>query len=837
MSDFNNDLEDNNNGGNNTNIWESVLRDFLPYWPVIFAAAIIGFISGKVYLKYQKPVHQSEAGILLKDESQNTDNLLKIAAGGEAKTSIEDELEVLKGSNVMQRAVKILNAFYVVERMGKFNSYTDNNKTQPFDIEFLYPEEIKPFSSTVNINQNNTQIIIGGRDSFPYDKIVNIGGNKLIFHRIDLTYVSLINFNSVLKEYKSNPKIKLYIYDIQSAAQKLSSLFTIAKDKKTSTIHLTFSADKPERSIECLRAIIKSYQLETQEDKRKKAKFTMDFIDNRLAYVGQDLDSVESNLENFKKQNDIQRVSAEAGLYLDKVKTGDQLAAQTDLQLLVLAEIEKYVQGRIKKPGMVPSLIGLGDANLTSYFEKLNEAEIKYDQLVDQNGLENDAVKSLKRQIQTYKDALLEIIANTRNNLNLLKRKAEQDFAKYNGEYDNMMRSIPNKERKLLNITRQQNIKNALYTYLLEKREESAIQQAGQLSDVRIVQAPTYVGIISPKIGQVQTQFTLGFLFFVLIILFIKSWLNNKISGRSDIESRTKVPVLAEIVQVESDNPLIMKEGNRSLIAEQIRGLRTNLSYFLDSEGKSKLLVSSSIPGEGKSFLASNIAIGYALAGKRTVLIESDLRKPNVAKHFKIARRTGLSVYLTGNTGKDDVIFTTEFENLFVIPSGPIPPNPVELIMNGRYQKLIEELGGEYDHVIIDCPPIGLVTDAQVIGQWVDAAILVVRHQYTPKQAVEQLIEKLREDKKFKQMGLVFNGLKGGISGYGYGYSYGKKYGYGYGYGYGSYGYGSYGYGTYGGGAGYGYYGSEKKQSRNILQLAYNLVVVPFLAFFGRRKS
>jgi len=177
MSDFNNDLEDNNNGGNNTNIWESVLRDFLPYWPVIFAAAIIGFISGKVYLKYQKPVHQSEAGILLKDESQNTDNLLKIAAGGEAKTSIEDELEVLKGSNVMQRAVKILNAFYVVERMGKFNSYTDNNKTQPFDIEFLYPEEIKPFSSTVNINQNNTQIIIGGRDSFPYDKIVNIGGD------------------------------------------------------------------------------------------------------------------------------------------------------------------------------------------------------------------------------------------------------------------------------------------------------------------------------------------------------------------------------------------------------------------------------------------------------------------------------------------------------------------------------------------------------------------------------------------------------------------------------------------------------------------------------------
>jgi capsular exopolysaccharide synthesis family protein len=819
MSDFNSDLDDNN-GGNNPNIIESLLRDFLPYWPVIFAAAIIGFISSKVYLRYKRPVHQSVAGILLKNESESTESLLKQAVGKQ-ETKVEDELEILKGSNVMQRAAILVNALYTIEFAGQFNNFTSHRNSQPFDIDFLEPDSIKPFRCKINVNKLNTGIVLNSHILVPYNQIFSVYGNEIVVKSKPADKGILYNFQN----YK---KIELIVRDKVETGAILSSAFNITKNKNNSTINLTLNSDKLERCQEWLNAIIQSYQIENQNEKRKRAKFTMDFIDDRLAYLGQDLDSVESNLENFKKQNDIQRVSAEAGLYLDKVKSGDKLAAETDLQLLVLGEIEKYVQGRIKKPGMVPSMIGLGDANLTSYFEKLNEAESKLDQLVDQNGVENDAVKSLKKQIKTYKDALLEIIANTRTNLNLLKRKAEQDFTKYNGQYDDMMRSIPSKERKLLNITRQQNIKNALYTFLLERREESAIQQAGQFSDVRIVQAPTYVGIVSPKTFNVQTLFTLGFLIFVLIILFIKSWLNNKISGRSDIESRTKVPVLAEIVQVESDNPLIMKDGNRSLIAEQIRGLRTNLSYFLDAEGKSKLLVSSSIPGEGKSFMASNIAIGYALAGKRTVLIESDLRKPNVAKHFKIARRTGLSVYLTGNTGKDEVIFTTEFENLFVIPSGPIPPNPVELILNGRYEKLLEELGREYDHVIIDCPPIGLVTDAQVIGQWVDAAILVVRHQHTPKVAVEQLIEKLREDKKFKQMGLVFNGLKGGISGYGYGYSYGKKYGYGY---------GSYGYGTYGGGSGYGYYGSEKKQSRNILQLAYNLVVVPFLAFFGRRKS
>jgi tyrosine-protein kinase Etk/Wzc len=823
VSDFNNDIEENNGG--NTNVMETILRDFLPYWPVIFAAAIIGFISSKVYLKYQRPVHQAEAGILLKDESQSTDNLLRQTLGGQAQTPVEDELEVLKGTNVMQRAVKLANAFYMVEWAGQFNNYYDHKNTQPFDIEFLNPDSINAFSAKLNVDKQNTGLLVEGV-LYPFNRILELKGNRVFIHKIDnLSY---------LKGYQENKKITLSVFDIKTAASKIASGFSVSKSKKTSTINLTINADKPERTEEWLNAIIQSYQLETQADKRRKAKFTMDFIDDRLAYVGQDLDSVESSLENFKKQNDIQRVSAEAGLYLDKVKSGDQLAAQTDLQLMVLAEIEKYVQGRIKKPGMVPSLIGLSDANLTSYFEKLNEAESKYDLLLEANGPENDAVKALKKQIQTYKSALIEIIQNTRTNLNLLKKKAEQDFTKYNGEYDAMMRSIPSKERKLLNITRQQTIKNALYTFLLEKREEAAIQQAGTLSDVRIVQAPTYVGIVSPRKFNVQSSFTFGFVAFVLFILFIKSWVNNKVAGRSDIESRTKVPVLAEIVQVESENPLIMKDGNRSLIAEQIRGLRTNLSYYLDASGKSKILVSSSIPGEGKSFMASNIAIGYALAGKRTVLIESDLRKPNVAKHFKIARRTGLSVFLTGNAQQNDVIFSTEYENLFVIPSGPIPPNPVELILNGRYEKLIAQLGIDFDIVVIDCPPIGLVTDAQVIGQWVDAAIFVVRHQHTPKQAVENLIEKLRVDGKFKQMGLVFNGLQGGISGYGYGYSYGKRYGYGYGYGYGSYGYGGR---AYGGSYGYGYYGSEKKKSRNPLKLAYDVVVVPFLAFFGRKKG
>jgi len=824
MSEFDNESEENKG---KYNLLEILLRDFLPYWPVIIAAAIIGFFSSVAYLKYQRPIHQSEAGILLNNENENsTESLLKQAVG-KPETRIEDELEILRGSNVMKGAASLSNSLFSIRRTGKFVDYVYYKNAMPFEVQFLNEDSIITYTFPFYLNTEGN-IVANGNQVFPYNQQLIIGGNKLIFKKIpgnEKWAKGLVNVKNAT----------IHFYSLEDAGDIIKSSFSIEQNKKSSTIILRFIADKPERTKQCLRAIIQSYQKETQNEKRKRALFTMNFIDDRLAYVGEDLDSVESDLENFKKQNDIERISGEALLYLDKVKSGDQLAAQTDLQLMVLSEIEKYVEGRIKKPGMVPSLIGLSDANLTSYFEKLNEAEINYDQLLNKNGRENDAVKSLEKQIKTYKDAVSEIIINTRRNLNLLKRKAEDDFVKNNGKYDNMMRSIPSKQRKLFNITRQQNIKNALYTFLLEKREESAIQQAGILSDVRIVQSPTYMGIISPMKTNVRIQFTLGSILIVLIVLVIKKIGNNKISSTLDIKNRTKVPVIAGIMLAETDSPLVMMGGSRSLITEQIRGLRTNLSHFLDSNGKSKLLVSSSIPGEGKSFLSSNIALAYAMAGKRTILIESDLRKPNIAKHFDIKNRAGLSSYLSGNYVKDDLIVPTEFENLFIIPSGPIPPDPVELIMNGRYQSLIEELGNEYDHIVIDCPPIGLVTDAQVIGHWVDAAIFVVRHNYTPKVALEELVEKLREDKKFKQMAIVFNGIKGGISGYGYGYG-GYGYGYGgYGYGYGGYGYGGYGYGGYG--SSDGYYGSKKKKSLDVFSLAFDILIAPFLVFFGRKKQ
>ncbi len=819
MSNINNDFDENEEA-KGTSILEVVLRDYIPYWPVLLTAAFIGLFVGQTYLQTLVPQYQVSAGILLKDESQSTDNLLKTAVTGKSPTFVQDELEVMKGLNVMKRAAKYANAQILFQWEGRMRTSFEDVSQTPFEIQLLNPDSIQTVSIYFNAI-NDKQFELNGF-KFEYGKISNLYGNRFLIKLKQGLSKDEIN------SYQSNSKHKLslHFYSIDDAASMMQGSFSAEVNNDNSLIYLSVVNISVQRGTDWLKAIIESYQEETQIEKRKKARFTMDFIDDRLSYVGQDLDSIERRLENYKKDNDIERVSLQAERYLTRIKSGDELTAKTDLQLFVLDDLEKYVKGRISKPGMVPSSIGLTDANLNIYFDKLFEAENRYALTVERNGPNNDQVQIISKEIQGYKSSLLEIINNTRNNLLSIQRKSVNDFSRYNSEYNDVMRSIPQKERQLLNITRQQNIKNALYTFLLEKREESAIQNAGILSDIRVVNQPYGGRQISPVSAQVVGGFVLGGIMVIVLILFVKSSVNNKILSRSEVESRTTIPIIGEIIQTDTDSPLIMKEGNRSLISEQIRGMRTNLSFLSSVEGKSKLLVSSSFPGEGKSFIASNIAIGYSMTGKKTVIIESDLRKPNIAKHFNITRRTGLSVFLSGSANKEDIIFPVpDFPNLYVIPAGPIPPSPVELIMNGRYEKLVQELGEEFDHLVIDCPPIGLVTDAQEIGKWVDFAVFIVRHRFTPRDAVVNILDRVHRDKKFKKSAIVLNGMKGGISGYGYGYNYG----------YGRYGYGgSYGYGAgYGKGYGYGYYGGDKTNKFKITTVLKEAFIAPFRAFFG----
>ncbi len=810
----------------NKQLIETFLRDYLPYWPVLLTFALVGFFTARIYIRYQVPQYKVDAGILLKDASEETtDDLLRKAVTGKSNTSNEDELEVLKGARVMRRAVKKAESQVRIIAVGRFRSSEVYSDDPVLKISLINPDSAVSVKERFDFDFAKNKLVIGN-NQYPIGQVFDWKGNRI-----------LVSINSSAKkaafaDFKNGKARSLFIniLSLDDATKEMQSSLKVETDKKSSIINLAVISLSKLKSLNHLNAIVESYQEETQAEKRKKARFTMDFIDDRLSYIGKDLDSIESRMVSVKKNNDVQRISIDAQRVLRKLESGDQLNAQTELQLFVLDDLERYVKGRISKPGMVPSSIGLTDANLNSYFDKLYEAENKYSVALSNNGPNNDLVRLIKKEIDTYKASLLEIIQNTRNNLLTIQRKAQGDYSKYNREYDDVMRSIPSKERELLDITRQQEIKNALYKFLLEKREEAAIQMAGTLSDIRIVREPFGGEMVSPKVPQTVGLFTMGFATLALVLLFLKSTIHNRVLSRTEIENRTNAPIIGEIVEIRTDSPLVVKDGNRTLIAEQFRGLRTQLSFFSQQNRCNRILVTSSLPGEGKSFCATNIALSFALAGKKTVVIESDMRKPNVARYLNVSRRTGLSGYLSGSSTKDEILFAVkDTENLWVIPAGAIPPNPVELILNGLYAQLLDELSKDFDYIIIDCPPLGLVTDAQEIAKFVDSTVFVVRQGYTPREAIVHILNRYYEEGRIQNMNVLLNGIRGGISGYGYGYNYGYGNGYGYGYGY--------GYGTYNYSYGYGYYGSETKAKNPWLDKFNGIIIAPFLAFVGYRNK
>lgn len=795
-----------------------ILRDYLPYWPVIVAAVLLGYLTSTVYLRYTKPTYAIASTVMIKNDDKSADNLIKQAMG-EGKSSTDDEVEIIKGRRVLEKAVELANYFYEIRLYGKINHSVLSTNQSPVQLIFLKPDSIKPFEVKFNVASDGKNLVVNGKQRYPMGQLINLQGNPMVIKRNESVGVESLTANGTLE-------CRLLVFSKEQRTNALRKNFTAITSKKNSLVVMGLKSDWEEGGVRLLRAIIDAYTLESQDEKRRMSEFTMDFIDSRLAYLGDDLDSIEKELEVFKSTNSLEVLSTETQRILNKVQLGDQKAVELDLQLMVLEDLEKYVLGKIKNPTMAPYSAGLTQVELNAYFSDLIKMEKEFQVLKETNGPKSDVVLIARRQIETTKNLLLETVRNTYESVKLLKQRADRDFNRSTSAYGNLIKVIPSKERQLINITRQQEIKSALFTYLLERREEAAISAAGKLSDLRIVEFPRSNGVVSPKAASVYGISILGLVSLVIGILFVKSALNNKITAKSDIEERTTMPVLGEIMQAETDSPLVMKEGNRSLIAEQFRGLRTSLGYMGDGSGKNKILVSSSIPGEGKSFVSTNIAISYALTGQKTVLIESDLRKPNIAKHFSISKRIGLSTYLNGNSTLEEIVIPTHIENLYVIAAGPIPPNPVELMMNGKYQHLIEQLGELYDHVVIDCPPIGLVTDAEILGKWVDACVFIVRHQYTPKQAISNLLDRLYKGEKFNRMAIVMNGLKGGISGYGYGYGYGYGNGYGYGYGYGNY-----------GGYGYGYYGNEQKPKRVWWKEVYKVVVIPFFAFLGIKSK
>lgn len=744
---------------------------YLPYWPLFLILLILCGFGAYTYLHYAVPVYETAATILVKDEKKGLDdsNLMEQLNLFGSKKLVENEIEVVQSRTLMREVVRNLSLYAPVTQEGRINSrpaYT----TSPIVIQARKPDSIIEQRKIYFIYDSaHQQVLIGGQQyainlwaRTPYGELRFIANpNFEMADKQRPLYFSLRNVRAVTDELLANLKV--------TQAAKLSSV-----------IDLTIRDAVPKRGEDILNSLINEYNKAGINDKNALAANTLRFINERLSMVSNELDSVEHGIQAYKTQEGIVDISAQGQLYLNNVGANDQKLSEINVQLAVLDQVEKYVMSKNNDAGIVPSTFGVDDPVLESLLSKLYDLEVKYEGLSKTTAENSPILVSLKREIDKTKPSILENVQSQRRNL----QAGKNNLTSTANNYASILKTLPAKERKLVEISRQQVIKNSIYSFLLQKREETALTFSSAIADTRIVDAAsTTVRPVMPKPLLVWALAVIAALGIGAGIIAIREGLNQNIVFRTDIEKYTSIPIIGEIMHEASGEQLVIREGKRTVIAEQFRQLRTALAYIGINARKKRVLITSTISGEGKSFVGGNLAVSLALTGKKVVLLELDLRRPRISQIFGVSRQVGLTNYFIGNKNADHIIKSTEVsKNLFVIPSGAIPPNPSELILNGKLEELLQYLDTIFDYIIIDTAPVSPVTDAYILSPMCDATLYVVRHKVTPKGYIKVLDENVNV-RGMKNIALVFNGVKsrgmGGIN-YGYGYGYGKEYSYGY---------------------------------------------------------
>ena len=748
-----------------------LLYKFLAFWPLFALLLIMSLSAAWVYLRYKMPVYETTATLLIKDDKGNTpaNEMMQAFDMFGSKKSVENEVEVLQSKTLMQEVVKNLHLYAPVTVKGRI-LLQSGYVLSPIIIEAQNPDSVRPAEKIEFIYNEGARSVTIEDITYPLNKWLTTRFGALRFLPNKYYQQTGVNVNNESNFYFS-------LMSVKKAANNVLVQLKIAPSSKQSTvIDLIINGEVPKRGEDILNELLAVYNKAAILDKNVLAANTLKFVEDRLRLVAADLDSVEGNLQRFKAHNKITDISSQGQIYLQTVAANDQKISDINMQLAVLDQIETYVKSKEGMGGIVPATLGVENPVLTELLQKLSDLELQYTQtkkIVPEN---NPAVIALVDGINKIKPGILENIQNQRKNL----IAGRNDLSVTNNRYSSMLTTIPEKERELLDISRQQSIKNDIYTFLLQKREETALSFASAVADSRIIDKAESSDIpVSPKRKLIYLGAFLIALVLGAAIIYVKDILTRTVQDRSEIEKYTSMPILGEVVYDRSKSPIVISEGKRSFIAEQFRQLRTSLSYMGMDETHKKIMLTSSITGEGKSFIAINLGVSLSLMNKKVALIELDLRKPKLSEQFNVSRHNGLSTYLIDKAGIEEIIRPTGVNNLFLIPSGPIPPNPSELISNGRLMDLLDYLNTQFDYILIDTAPVNPVTDAFILSPLCDVTLYVVRHGYTPKIFLKKLDEKL-VTKGLKNPAIVYNGIKGkGFGKYGYG-----GYGYGYGYGY-----------------------------------------------------
>ncbi len=712
-----------------SNFSSSFIFRYLPYWPLFLLLTIIA-----IYLKFATLVFETNARILIKDEKKGSEDSKTLESLDliSPKKIIDNEMEVIQSKTLLNDVVKNLNLYAPVSEEQRFKSVSAYTSS-PIII-YADSNNIKEVAK-VYFTADSKSIKIG-KNTYLLDEWANTPYGRLKFkknryHTADETdkklYFSLID----PKKVASSLAIRLKV----TAANKLSSI-----------VNISFTDDVPARGEDIINELIKVYNKSIIDEKNTLASNTSEFIDERLARVEDDLVSIEHKLQAYRAAKGAVDVDAQGKLFLENVSTNDQKVSEINSKLSVLNQVENAVKSKDLSKGIIPSTAGVDDPSLSEMVKNVYDLQVEAESMKRTTGENNPIYLSYKDRIEKIRPQILENLQNQRQGL-LANRS---NLSSTNTSYSSVLQSMPEKQRQLIDINREQTIKSNLYTFLLQKKEETELSYVSNVFGSKIVdRAESSEFPVSPKkkfayLSSVLVALILGF-----SVVVAKENLRSKVMFQKEIENLTQLPVIGEITAEKSKNAIVIGNNQKTLIAEQFRKLRTTLNYLGIGAKQKRILVTSAISGEGKSFVAANLAISLALTGKKVVLIDFDLNNPSLAAKLNVdSEHIGVTEYLQGTTGPDKIIRQTEIdENLFFVSTGKLPKNPSELIMNGKAEDLLNYLDGIFDYIVIDIAPVGPVSDAYIISPFCDATLYIVRHGYTPKVFIERIDENNRLNK------------------------------------------------------------------------------------------
>ncbi len=755
-------------------IKEYVLK-YLSYYPLFIISVALCVGAGLLYLRYAIPKYRATTLIFVKNDKKGvSDDLIETAlTGAPSRANLDNEVQLINASSLMERVVgknSFNISYFHVGKIRKTDIYLD----APFR---LIPQEIKDsnsiFSITLTRLTNDGGIIETGSN----DKARKTPFRWNVPFTSDNKTFVLVKRDD-LQNNKSN-----YIVTwnpVKLTASEISSKLDITLfSKKTSIIQLGILIENVKRGKDILNALTTEYNLSDIEDRNIVTQNTIRFINDRLGVVSSELSGVEGRLENYQGSRGLIDVNIQSSQSFDNSNTLNKEIADLNLKQAVAGSIMNYFRNPDADEKLVPSTLGLQDPTLAGLITSYNELQMRKQKEAPSLAEGGIIMKDMNNQLGVLKGSILESLQNITRNL----KQNENSLQQQNSQYRQFLSALPSNERAMQEIKRKQSITEGLYLYLLQKREEAAVSStSSNVDNYKQIDPAKGYGPIEPNTTNIKMYSALLGLLLPFGIIYLRDLFNDKIMTRKDITNKIDVPIVGEVSHLTKKQSMGVTVLQRDIVGEEFRIIRTNLYFLLQRKEKQVILVTSSLGSEGKSFVSMNLAAVLAIPGKKVALLEFDMRKPSIMTHLKIEKSAGLNEYFSGDV-KDvsDIYRVLEdlIPTLHIYPSGATPAYPADLFLSEKLPKLFEKLKSQYDYIIIDSAPVGLVSDALVLGQYSDTVLFVIRQRYTLKKQLEFVGDLVRA-KKLTNIGFIFNDVKKGgkVGYYGYGQASEKNYGY-----------------------------------------------------------